>query len=469
MELYAQPNLWLNDPRLLYHEGIYYLFHLQGPRDLPKPPYEEMALATSTDLLNWQTHPLLLKPGAPGEWDDVAIYTSGYIHHEGRFYTLYTGLGSAEQGRVQRIGLASSTDLVEWERHPANPVLEADPHWYEADPDDAPTYNHVGWRDPWLWQHPDDGMFYAFITARENHGPGETRGCIALAKSIDLIDWECLPPCYAPQTERDHEVSELIPYRGKWLIIFGSYSFGLGMRYIVSDDPLQWDSGDLGKPILGSEALMEYSLTTAPAVHGEGRDAVHLVYEWHPDHPDHPRVRGRVALPKTLAGDFDDIHLRMRDDIAPCPDCCMSLDDMRQCGAGPWLVQGSAISLTMKGSATVPVAGRGARTVSARISAGDGSAGGFVLGDGEMSVMLHGDGRLVATTTAAAGERVWEVGPEGELALALVDRHAEVYFERRYLGTLCALTFGDKQAALRTDGDGTCEIGEVGVRPIPLS
>ena len=147
----------------------------------------------------------------------------------------------------------------------------------------------------------------------------------------------------------------------------------------------------------------------------------------------------------------------------------MSLDDMKQCGAGPWLVQGTAINLTRKGAATVPVAGRGARTVSARVSAGDGSAGGFVLGDGEISVMLHGDGRLVATTTAPAGERVWEVGSEGELALALVDRHAEVYFERRYLGTLCALTFGDKQAVLQTDGDGACEIGEVGVRPIPLT
>ena len=45
---------------------------------------------------------------------------------------LYTGVNRAEGGLVQRIGLAASDDLVHWDKHPGNPVLEVDPEWYEV-------------------------------------------------------------------------------------------------------------------------------------------------------------------------------------------------------------------------------------------------------------------------------------------------------------------------------------------------
>jgi hypothetical protein len=44
----------------------------------------------------------------------------------------YTGGGSREHGLKQRVGLANSADLHHWTKHPASPVLESDPRWYES-------------------------------------------------------------------------------------------------------------------------------------------------------------------------------------------------------------------------------------------------------------------------------------------------------------------------------------------------
>ena len=65
-------------------------------------------------------------------WDDLATWTGSVIEHDGRWYMLYTGVNRAEQGSVQRIGFAISDDLVHWSKHPAGPLLEADPRWYEV-------------------------------------------------------------------------------------------------------------------------------------------------------------------------------------------------------------------------------------------------------------------------------------------------------------------------------------------------
>ena len=88
--------------------------------------------AVSTDLLAWTLLPDALRPGPVGSWDDLAIWTGSIICADGRWHMLYTGVSRAENGRVQRIGLATSTDLVNWEKHPANPLIEADPRWYEV-------------------------------------------------------------------------------------------------------------------------------------------------------------------------------------------------------------------------------------------------------------------------------------------------------------------------------------------------
>ncbi|MFO7946163.1 MAG: hypothetical protein R6V19_05050 [Armatimonadota bacterium] len=466
--LYAQPDRWLNDPRLLYHEGAYHLFHLQGPRDWPKPPYEEMAHAVSGDLVSWQGSQLLLKPGEAGSWDDRAIYTSGYIYHDGRYWTLYTGLKESEEGRIQRIGVAWSEDLVSWERHPDNPVLQPDPRWYVADPDDA-DYGHVGWRDPWIYHH-TDGNFYAFFTALTKDGPAGRRGCIGLAKSPDMIHWQCLPPAYAPELEDQHEVPELFPYQGKWILIFGTKDNGLGMKYIVSDNPLQWDHDDPGRIILGGPGRMEYSMTTAPAVGDNDRDAIHLVYEWRDDVEGNPRARGRVALPKQLAGPPEDLRLQIRDDIRPREDDAEDPTVIFAGSSDHWELKNDTIIATPGDDiARLIVPGEEPRAVSATVTMTGSGEVGFCIGQDENIITLTHRGQLIADTPAVDQRRGWEVADSsGELTVAMVNKHADIYFNGRYMGTVCAVEAGDKVVQLYGAGEGSFLFKDVRVRPIEI-
>ena len=106
----------------------------------------------------WRVLPDALHPGPDGSWDDLATWTGSALEHEGRWYMLYTGISRREEGLIQRIGLAVSDDLLTWVKHPGNPVLEADPRWYDLL--DRPRWRDQSWRDPWLFRHPHDGSFH---------------------------------------------------------------------------------------------------------------------------------------------------------------------------------------------------------------------------------------------------------------------------------------------------------------------
>lgn len=131
---------------------------------------------------------------------------------------LYTGTCLAEEGKIQRIGLASSRDLVCWEKHLGNPVIEVDPRWYEDKP--APLLGECAWRDPYVIFHKPDNTYYTFITARAITGPSEGRGCIALAHSIDLKNWEVLPPVTSPGVFLQMEVPQFVFHAERKYLLF---------------------------------------------------------------------------------------------------------------------------------------------------------------------------------------------------------------------------------------------------------
>ena len=143
---------------------------------------------------------------SPGAWDDLATWTGSIVAHDGRWWLLYTGVSRAEGVAAQRIGLASSPDLVRWERE--GMVLEADPRWYEP----------PAWRDPWV--EAVDGGFELLLTARARHGPEDGRGVIGRARSADLRTWEALPPVSEPGAFLHLEVPQRVHLGGAWRVLF---------------------------------------------------------------------------------------------------------------------------------------------------------------------------------------------------------------------------------------------------------
>jgi beta-fructofuranosidase len=248
------PDKWLWDFWLAQDGPDYHLFYLQAPRSLGDPElrhwHVSVGHAVSQDLRTWQILPDALQPGSPGNWDDYTTWTGSVLRHEALWYLFYTGTNRAEEGLIQRIGLATSTDLIHWDRYPENPLLVADPRWYELlDPN---LWHDQAWRDPWVFRSPDTGDFHALLTARVNYGPADGRGVIAHARSDDLVHWEVMPPVTEPGDFGHMEVPQWVAIRGRYYLLFSSTAHahaaarrqrtGLepvtGTHYLVGENPL---------------------------------------------------------------------------------------------------------------------------------------------------------------------------------------------------------------------------------------
>lgn len=188
-----------------------HLFHLTLPN------HDVVQHVASDDGLSWKALPAAIRTSDPGEGpDDDMIYTMSVTEHAGTYYMVYTALGRAEQGRIQRIAVATSSDLIRWTKHVGNPVAEADPRWYEAEP--LPG-GRVSWRDPKPIKV--DDTFYAVVCGREAEGPFLRRGCAALMASKDLVNWEVRPPLFAPRRYWDLECPQVFTVDGHYYLTAG--------------------------------------------------------------------------------------------------------------------------------------------------------------------------------------------------------------------------------------------------------
>jgi predicted GH43/DUF377 family glycosyl hydrolase len=88
--------------------------------------------AVSTDGINWQrdtVHNPILRPGTAGQWDDFNIFAPRIIVLDNVYYMYY---GASRQTFAQyRVGLATSTDGINWEKYWDNPVLRPSPSGWD--------------------------------------------------------------------------------------------------------------------------------------------------------------------------------------------------------------------------------------------------------------------------------------------------------------------------------------------------
>jgi beta-fructofuranosidase len=225
-EPFAPAGWFLWDLWLLQHAGRYHLFHLQAPREpggaATRGDRASIGHASSADLVHWEPHGLALAAGPPGAWDDLALWTGSVVAHNSRFYMLYTGRRRAAPA-IQQIGLAVSDDLFHWEKHAANPVCSADQRWYATLADGR--YPTEDWRDPYILYAPEQHAYYALITARDRHQPPPYAGCVGLARSSDLLVWECLAPLASPGVYKEMECPQLVRRTEGCYLVFSTHDF----------------------------------------------------------------------------------------------------------------------------------------------------------------------------------------------------------------------------------------------------
>ena len=115
----------LKAPRLLKRRDgkywtLYGCYPRQGGYEL-RPGYE--GVACSDDGLTWRraknTPILAVQDSDCAPWEKDCIYQPWLVEHRGRFFNFY----NAANGGLEQTGLAFSTDLLNWMRYPANPVI----------------------------------------------------------------------------------------------------------------------------------------------------------------------------------------------------------------------------------------------------------------------------------------------------------------------------------------------------------
>ncbi len=243
------PDDWLWDSWFAVDGDVVHAFFLYAPRSLGNPDLRHwnarIGHAVSRDLRTWDVLPPAILPGGPGAFDDLATWTGSVIAHAGRWLMFYTGCRRKDGGRIQRIGLATSSDLVTWTK--TDLAIEADPRWYEK----LAATGEEHWRDPWAFLDAD-GTVHLLVTARANQGPLDGRGVIGHVRSGDLVAWEVCPPVSEAGEFRQLEVPQLVEIDGAWLVLFSAMQRDhsaarlarpgtvaqSGTHYLVGDGPL---------------------------------------------------------------------------------------------------------------------------------------------------------------------------------------------------------------------------------------
>jgi beta-fructofuranosidase len=232
---------WIWDSWFVQDGETTHVFFLQAPRSLADPDLRHrnatFGHAVSTDLTLWTLLPDPLSRSVPGSWDDLATWTGSIIRADDTWHLLYTGVSTRDAGLIQRIGLATSRDLVHWERFGNQPVMEADPTWYELLDRDA--WDGQAWRDPWVIADPAGNGYHALVTARMRSGPPDARGVIGHAVSADLRRWTVLPPFPSPAGFGQLEVPQVVEVGASTLLVFctAGHHLSAARRHALGDEP----------------------------------------------------------------------------------------------------------------------------------------------------------------------------------------------------------------------------------------
>lgn len=209
-----------------------HVYHLQRRRvdEIPDSMHDSIGHAVTRNLVDWQECAPAFGPDPDNPLDDCQPWTGCAVWHHNTAHVFYTQRGSANQCRLQTIGLATGTP-DQFVRHPHNPVIVPDARWYATA--ERPVPGVVDCRD--LIVVPAAGQgWWGFYATRQ---PGEElpdTAVIACVFSPDLVHWEHHPPAFAPGQYACIEVPDVFELNGRWFLTCLTGNF-YGNRGIFSD------------------------------------------------------------------------------------------------------------------------------------------------------------------------------------------------------------------------------------------
>jgi arabinan endo-1,5-alpha-L-arabinosidase len=187
------------------------------------------AVADSLTQRPWRKLPFALS--VDPTWNEIHLWAPHVIEHEDLYYMYYCA-GDLDNSKY-KIYLATSDDLIHWERHPKNPMV--------VDGYDA--------RDPYILRVGDEWVMYYTATSDPKGG----NHIVACQTSRDLITWSNRRTVFTdPSTGTwgGPTESPTVIRRGKTYYLFiGPRDDYRGTCIYKSQDPFHWDIKNLAGQI----------------------------------------------------------------------------------------------------------------------------------------------------------------------------------------------------------------------------
>ncbi|MDQ2731587.1 MAG: hypothetical protein M3Y56_08005, partial [Armatimonadota bacterium] len=189
----------------------------------------QWAHASTSNFITWDHHPLALPIGPPGSVDQHGICTGSIFEHEDVYNAFYaTRIRNGDGSVSEVVCRATSRDLIHFDKSPTNPLFPA-----------PPSYDRGNHRDPFVFRHPQTGMFHMLVTASR-----EGRGVLAHYTSPDLEVWTLEEPFLTGRDHHTPECPELFEWNGWWYLIYGHNA---QLEYRMARDPLgPWQEAPFG-------------------------------------------------------------------------------------------------------------------------------------------------------------------------------------------------------------------------------
>lgn len=254
--------LYMWDPWLLKDGDVYMLFYLAAPSPTSWSNFWTQGTicgAVSTDLQNWKFTGIILEPEPANIWESGRIMAGSTYKEDGTYYLFYSASGGEDLLVDERIGLATSTDGLNWKRHSHNPFFLEDDRgiWYGTQQDNGRFH----WRDPYVIKDHSTSKYYMFISAYSNQGTLDRhQGCVGLAVSDNIAGpYKLLPPVAGPIVSEmkewpftEMERPQVIYRNGKYHLFCSCWGFNLNQKWIrglpiqrrIIDSALYWFVSD---------------------------------------------------------------------------------------------------------------------------------------------------------------------------------------------------------------------------------
>lgn len=212
-------------------DGVWHMYGITHVE--PLGPMDEHnfshAVAGSMTQRPWQKLPFALT--VDPTWNEVHLWAPHVIEHDGLYYMYYCA-GDLDNSKY-KIHLATSEDLIHWQRHPKNPMI--------VDGYDA--------RDPYILRVGQEWAMYYTATSEPKGG----NHIVACQTSRDLLTWGNRRVVFtdpAKGTWGGPTESPTVIRRGKTYYLFiGPRDTYRGTCVYKSQDPFHWDIKDLAGQI----------------------------------------------------------------------------------------------------------------------------------------------------------------------------------------------------------------------------